>query len=66
MTLKPTGQFRKDFKLAKKRGLDITLLEAIIGTLLDEKTFDEKYRDYTLTGNYIGFRECHIQSPTGY
>ena len=61
MTLKPTGQFRKDYKLAKKRGLDIPLLEAVIDTLLEEKPLDEKHRDHALTGNYVGFRECHIQ-----
>ena len=61
LTLKPTGQFRKDYKLAKKRGLDISLLEAVIDTLLAEKPLDKKYRDHALTGSYNGFRECHIQ-----
>ena len=61
LTLKLTGQFRKDYKLAKKRGLDIPLLELVIDTLLEEKPLDEKYRDHALTGNYHGFRECHIQ-----
>jgi addiction module toxin, RelE/StbE family len=61
LTLKPTGQFRKDYKLAKKRGLDIPLLEAVIDTLLEEKPLDEKHHDHALTGNYVGFRECHIQ-----
>ena len=60
LTLKPTNQFRKDYKLAKKRGLDTFLLEAVIDILLVEKPLDEKYRDHALTGNYNGFRECHI------
>ena len=60
LTLKPTNQFRKDYKLAKKRGLDTLLLEAVIDILLEEKPLDEKYRDHALTGNYNGFRECHI------
>ena len=42
LTLKPTGQFRKDYKLAKRRGLDIPLLEAVIGLLLEEKPLEEK------------------------
>lgn len=29
-TVKPTSQFKKDYKLAMKRGLDISLLEDII------------------------------------
>ena len=62
LTLKPTNQFRKDYKLAKKRGLDIALLELIIDTLLDDKPLNERHHDHALTGDYIGFRECHVQS----
>ena len=29
--------------------------------LVEEKDLDAKYCDHALTGNYIGFRECHIQ-----
>lgn len=61
LTLEPTAKFRKDYKLAKKRGLDMRLLETVIDTLLAEKQLDSKYRDHALTGNYEGFRECHIQ-----
>jgi len=61
LTLEPTAKFRKDYKLAKKRGLDMRLLETVIDTLLAEKQLDGKYRDHALTGNYEGFRECHIQ-----
>lgn len=32
-TVKPTTQFKKDYKLAMKRGMDISLLEDIITTL---------------------------------
>ena len=60
LTLHTTGQFRKDEKLARKRGLDISLLKSVIRTLLEEKPLDPKYKDHPLAGNYIGFRECHI------
>ena len=55
-----TGQFRKDEKLARKRGLDISLLKSVIQTLLEEKPLEQKHKDHPLTGNYTGFRECHI------
>ena len=45
----------------KKQGKDISLLKSVIDDLLDEKVLDEKYQDHPLAGNYIGFRECHIQ-----
>jgi mRNA interferase YafQ len=60
LTLKTTARFRKDYKQAKKRGLDIALLQSVIDTLLAEKTLDPKHRDHALTGDYAGFRECHI------
>ena len=61
LTLHPTAQFRKVYKLARKRGYDMVLLEEVLNTLLQEKPLDAKYRDHDLTGNYLGFRECHIQ-----
>ena len=61
LILRTASKFRKDYKLAKKRGLDLGLLEEVIDQLLNEKPLDKKYRDHALTGNYIGFRECHIQ-----
>ena len=61
LTLHTTGQFRKDEKLARKRGLDISLLRSVIQILLEEKPLDLKHKDHPLVGYYIGFRECHIQ-----
>ena len=61
LTLTTTSQFRKDYKLAKKRGYDMSLLENVLQQLLDCKPLEEKNRDHALTGNYLGFRECHIQ-----
>ena len=60
LTLHTTSQFRKDYKLAKKRGYNLSLLEEVLDTLLEGKTLDAKYHDHALTGNYFGFRECHI------
>ena len=56
-----TGQFKRDLKRIQKRGLELELLKNVIRLLLEEQTLDEKYRDHALTGNYRGFRECHIQ-----
>lgn len=62
LTLETTSRFRKDYKLAKRRGYDMSLLEKVINLLLEEKPLGESYRDHPLIGNYLGFRECHIQS----
>lgn len=61
LILRTTGKFRKDYKLAKKRGLPMEELETVLQTLLEERPLEEKHRDHALSGNYIGFRECHIR-----
>lgn len=40
LELVTTGAFCKDLKLAKKRGYDLSLLETVLNTLLEEKTLD--------------------------
>lgn len=63
--LKPefTGQFKKDYKLAIKRGCDPTALQTVIEKLIKEEPLPEKYRDHALVNsrNYKGMRECHIE-----
>ena len=55
-----TGKFKKDLKLAKKRGYNLSLLSIVVNTLATGQPLPEYYRDYNLTGNYSGCRECHI------
>lgn len=55
------NQFKKDYKLAMKRHLDIDLLDNIIRKLASNEELPEKNKDHALTGNWIGHRECHIQ-----
>lgn len=58
--VKTTTQFKKDFKLAKKRGLKMELLREVITVLAMGETLPENNKDHALTGNWIGHRECHI------
>jgi len=59
--VKFTAQFKKDYKLAVKRGLKIELLEEVITLLSMGEALPDKYKDHALIGNWIGHRECHIQ-----
>ncbi len=59
-TVKPTTQFKKDLKLAQKRGYDIGTITAVIKKLAAGEPLPEKNRDHALTGNYKNCRECHI------
>lgn len=61
LILGTTDKFRTDYKLAKKRGLPMEELEIVLQTLLEERPLEKKHRDHALSGNYIGFRECHIR-----
>ena len=60
LILQTTAQYRKDRKRAIKRGLQMELLDEVLNTLIQGKLLAPKYKDHALTGNYIGFRECHI------
>lgn len=57
------GQFKKDYKLAIKRGFDVKQLQEVITLLAEEKVLPAKYRDHALQDSkeYKGMRECHIQ-----
>ncbi len=57
----PSNQFRKDLKLAAKRGYDLNKIKNVIEKLANGEILEAKYRDRLLTGDYGGFRECHIQ-----
>ena len=56
-----TSKFRKDFKTAIRRNLDISLIKAVMRDLENEFPLDSKYKEHPLTGTYIGHLECHIQ-----
>jgi mRNA interferase YafQ len=56
-----TNRFRKDYKLAVKRGYQITKLDNIMRLLLEGQALDNRHRDHSLTGNYSHRRECHIE-----
>jgi mRNA interferase YafQ len=61
LKLVPTTQYKKDRKLAIKRGLDMCKLDEVLETLCAEQPLAPKHHDHALTGDYIGYRECHVQ-----
>ncbi len=58
--VKATTQLKKDFKLAIKRGLKIELLEEATSIIAMGQMLPIESKDHPLTGNWEGFRECHI------
>lgn len=55
--LKITSEFRKSYKLMKKRGADMHSLEEVISALQKGKILAPKYND---KGKYSKFWECHV------
>lgn len=58
--VKPTSQFKRDFKLAMKRGLRMELLEEVVAALAMGEPLPDRNRDHAFTGSWSGYRECHI------
>ena len=54
------GKFLKDLKLAQRRGLNMDELREVTDMLQEGKPLPIQYKDHSLTGNYKGFRECHV------
>ena len=52
LTVKYTNLFKKDYKLIKKRGLNLKLLQEVVDMLANEQTLPEKYKDHYLAGEY--------------
>ncbi len=52
LTVKYTNLFKKDYKLIKKRGLNLKLLQEVVDMLANKQTLPEKYKDHYLAGGY--------------
>ena len=55
-----TNQFKKDLKLARKQGKSEDRLWEVVEMLANDEELHPKYKDHNLTGNYAGYRECHV------
>lgn len=61
-TIRYTSKFKKDYKLMKRRGKDESRLRNVIELLANDQSLPSRYRDHVLVGDYVGTRECHIES----
>ena len=55
-----TNQFKRDFKKAKRGNRNLKKLTEAVGMLANDETLPASFRDQALTGNWSGFRECHL------
>ena len=55
------NQFKRDVKLAQKRGKDMAKLRELILHLVENKPLPARYRDHPLSGIWKHHRDCHIE-----
>jgi mRNA interferase YafQ len=60
MRIVQTTQFKKDINKQKKRGRDVQKLKDVIEILIRSEPLPPKHRDHALTGNWNGWRDCHL------
>jgi mRNA interferase YafQ len=54
-------RFRRDVKKAINRGKDMVKLYTVVEKLTNDEPLEPKHRDHSLSGDYEGHRECHIE-----
>lgn len=62
LNLNASSAFKKDRRRCVKRGYDMELLLSVIDTLLVPEPLPPANKDHGLSGNWVGFQECHIES----
>jgi len=55
------AQFRRDAKLAEKRGKDMAKLREAIRLLAEGSPLPPRYKDHSLGGDWKSYRDCHIE-----
>ena len=60
--LRQTARFEKQAKALRKKKYDLDELKKVLLYLLDDNPLPGRYRDHALSGNWKGFRECHIKA----
>ena len=60
-TFSRTSRFKKDVKIAGRRGKDLAKLKVVIDLLIDGGALPPQYKDHPLRGNFAGSRDCHVE-----
>ncbi len=61
--VKFSTRFKKSFKRFKSdKNFKKEEFDKVINKLLNKEKLEDKYRNHTLSGEYIGMNECHIQN----
>ncbi len=56
-----SARFRRDVKLAERRGKEMTKLREVLRLLAEGVPLPSPYRDHALGGDWKSYRECHLE-----
>ncbi len=56
-----SAQFKRDVKLADKRGREMGRLRNLITLLLKAEPLPTRYKDHSLSGEWKSYRDSHIE-----
>jgi len=63
-TIERSSAFKRDYKReakGKHRRILDTELKPVLVALASNQPLEQHYRDHNLSGNWSGYRECHIK-----
>lgn len=63
-TIERSSAFRRDYKREAKGKHRATLdanLEPVLVSLANDQSLEDRHRDHDLSGNWAGYRECHVK-----
>jgi len=61
LILEFSKRYGKDLKRQQKRGKSMAKLEAVVEALRTRQPLEPKYENHPLTGDWVGFWDCHIE-----
>ena len=56
------AQFRRDARLAERRGKNMSKLRELILLLMEGDPLPPRYKDHPLSGDWRHHRDCHIEA----
>jgi mRNA interferase YafQ len=63
-TIERSSAFKRDYKRESKgrhgAALDTSLIP-VLAALVDDQPLEPKHRDHDLSGDWAGYRECHVK-----
>ena len=60
-TFSRSSQFKRDVRLATRRGKDLRKLQSVMELLMNATPLPSSLQDHPLHGNFVGSRDCHIE-----